>query len=779
MTMFRFRGLRALPRGAAWGWVLSVVVAAGTLLPAASVAQQGWIQSNLTNEEGQPLSAVTVQVTGTSIGSLTDDQGRARLGPLAPGNYEVRAARLGYRTQTQRIAVGPNETAVASFTLALAPVELSGIQVSVLRPDLRPEVGMHEHELREANPHDIGMVMRTLPGLDAVRRGALGMDPVVRGLRDTQVGAYVDGMRTMPGGPAGMDSPLSHVDPSAVHGLEVVKGPYALTWGAGNMSAIRLDTHPLPTFGGTTVGGSSFAGYDSNLGATEAGATLFGTRDRVAFTASGALRSGSDYTTGSGAVVPSGFTSGEVRGRIGVLTSPVSQLSVSGWYQNQKDIDYPGRPLDADWFETVNGAIGWKHAPAAGLLHAVDLQAYYYRVDHGMDNDDKPTALANPDRTPPFPLDIRTVTGVDMLGARASTELKPLSGWTLQIGGDLYTADHNGHRETIRRDSGMEMPASLIWGGARITDLGLYTRAERHFGRATASGTVRLDLVDARADSASAFFLENVSSDLEAKEANLSGAFTVTLPLGGHWSISGGAGSVVRTAEANERYSDRAPAKKAQIGAEFIGDPQIRPERSTQIDLWLEGGFPGVAVSANVFTRWMSDHITLEETTLPRQSPMSAPMVFRYVNGDATYRGAEATALVDLTRGFTLGAAAAYLYGQDTTLDEPALGVTPLWANASLRWQPAADEHFVDLAVTAAGRQDRVSTTRGEQPTAGYATIDLQGGVPLPGGLFLRAGVNNLLDRDYVNHLNARNPFTGIALAEPGRVLFTRLSVRF
>ena len=51
--------------------------------------------------------------------------------------------------------------------------------------------------------------MQNLDGVDAVRRGPLGLDPVVRGLRETEVGTYLDGTRleSMRAGPAGSTAP--------------------------------------------------------------------------------------------------------------------------------------------------------------------------------------------------------------------------------------------------------------------------------------------------------------------------------------------------------------------------------------------------------------------------------------------------------------------------------------------------------------------------------------------------------------------------------------------
>lgn len=75
--------------------------------------------------------------------------------------------------------------------------------------------------------------------------------------------------------------------------------------------------------------------------------------------------------------------------------------------------------------------------------------------------------------------------------------------------------------------------------------------------------------------------------------------------------------------------------------------------------------------------------------------------------------------------------------------------------------------------------QDRVARSRNETPTDGYTTVDLQVGVQFMRQLALKIGVENLTDATYTNHLNAKNPFMGVRIAEPGRMFTTNLTVRF
>ena len=84
----------------------------------------------------------------------------------------------------------------------------------------------------------------------------------------------VDGTRTFAAGPARMDSDLSHVSPDAIQSLEVVKGPYALTWGAGALAAVRAETFRPPFSESPAWGGKVRAGWGGNGSVGDGAATL-------------------------------------------------------------------------------------------------------------------------------------------------------------------------------------------------------------------------------------------------------------------------------------------------------------------------------------------------------------------------------------------------------------------------------------------------------------------------------------------------------------------------
>ncbi len=743
---------------------------------------RGWIEGRITSSDGNPLAAATVALVGSDLQAVSGSGGHYVLGPVAAGVHQFRTSALGYRAGATDVTVVAGDTVRVDFTLETRPLSLTGIDVSVLRPTLRPQAELQGRQAREANPRDVGDLLRKLPGVSSVRRGSLGLDPVVRGLRETEVGVYLDGTRQFPAGPARMDSPLSHLDPSTLQNIEVVKGPYALTWGAGNMSAIRVRTQDLPPTVPGPLHGHMLTGYDGNLGAAETSGSVVGSSDRVSWWGSGAWREGDTYTDGAGSRIPGGYTSWEARGKLGYELAEGSDLVVAGGYQDQNDIDYPGLILDANYFHTTNLSAEWKVTRDSGVLDDLDVLAYVNDVNHAMDNDDKPTAQANPNRMPPFPLDVAVDASIRVTGGRLAATLAPDPRWQLEVGGDLYRARRKATRTIHRRDTGMLMFTDLMWPDAIITDAGLFARATRTLGEgASLAAALRLDGVRTSADSVSEFFASTLSggTDLDSRETNVSGALTVSFQPAAGWSMALGLGSVVRTADATERYSDRIPASKAQTSAEFVGSPGLNPERSTQADLWLDGRLSSVSLSFNLFARRVEDYITLEATDLPKRLPLSPNTVYRYINGSADFWGTEVSATAALSPTFTFTGKGGYLWGRDRTLDEPVLGIPPLHADFNLRWERPDQRFNVEAIAHTAADQERVATARGEQRTGGYATFDLHAGAELLPDTRVRFGVDNVGDRWYVNALNARNPFTGAPIAEPGRVVFIRLEYAF
>jgi len=772
------------------------------LLAAPATAQRAsTISGTVTDaEDGAPLEGVNVIVPALDRGTTTDAEGRFALEEVPPGTYDVEARFVGYATVTRTVEVD-GETVDLELVLTPEPVNLTGIEVTALRPDVQPSGKLASQQIREAEVADPGALLRDLPGVGAVRRGPMGLDPNVRGLSETEVGVYIGGMRTFPAGPARMDSPMSHIDPSTIKNINVVKGPYALTWGPGNMSAVQVEQRgeDPPR---TPLTGSVRTGFDTNRNAVETTGFAMGRQGRWFYSANGAWRTGDDYEAGNGQTVPADFTSGEGRGRIGVELSPHSTLSLTGSYQDQRNIDYPGRLLNAEFFETGMGQLKYEYSSGTGTLRALNVRASAQQTLHGMSNEGKPTFEAGRDEEGTVvrpPLRIHVDSEIQNFGGRVAADLA-LRAWDLTVGGDVIHTFRDATRplEAVMPDGSRVVPPFFrtetdtldrAWPGVTITQEGVFAKASRGLGeRVTLTASTRLDFAQSDANDPTRPFLENAGvteDELDQSDVMPSGSVTASLALTDRWTLSLGGGTVARPPNALERYSDRFPASKSQTSAEFQGIPSLDPERSTQGDLWIEGAGRTWSLSINAFARHIDDYITLAPAAdIDPILPLSPETVFRYINGEANFYGTEVDASVAFAESWTGRVSGSWLRGDDEALDEPAFGVLPPSATLGLRWTPSlplrrVSNVYVDAAADLVAEQDRAAISRGEEATDGYTTVDLRMGADLIGRTSLEVGIKNLFNSEHTNHLNAKNPFTGEQVPEPGRVVTATLTVQF
>jgi iron complex outermembrane receptor protein len=121
------------------------------------------------------------------------------------------------------------------------------------------------------------------------------------------------------------------------------------------------------------------------------------------------------------------------------------------------------------------------------------------------------------------------------------------------------------------------------------------------------------------------------------------------------------------------------------------------------------------------------------------------------------------------------------LWAEDRLLDEPAIGVAPARGTVGVRYELPSRRFHGEATVNVLTDMgmDRVALTRGETPTDGYVTGDLRFGLQVSDQLLFRFGVENIADEFYVDHLNAKDPFTGLQVPEAGRVFYGKLSLAF
>ena len=828
-------------------------------VPGAAQARDGvTVTGTVTDAQALALpgTAVVLSTLGGAFvdSAIADEAGRYALAGVLPGEYVVRASLVGFAPRAATLRVPgerlgeqldvPLTLDVGSFT--------QEVTVSALMPEVATEFVVAAPDIERRVSQDLAQSLRSHAGVTSLRRGAINLDPSVRGLHAEQIGVFVDGTRTFAAGPARMDSGLSHISPHALQALRVVRGPYALTWGAGTLSAIRAETFkPAFSGGGLELGGRTGYNYGANGHASDAFASLYGSSDRIRFGVQHNTRIGNDYTDGNGRRVEGDYESFDTRWVGGARIGAQTLVEYSGGLQRQNDIDYPGRILDATFFETHSHAVELSHQAGGGLLQELAGQIYLNDKRHLMNNDNKPSAVRDRHRTPPFPIRVDLPASSRTLGGRFHAALVggPLR---YKVGFDAYRLQQDARQTISDRDTGMvHHDRHPVWPDADLTNAGAYAQVLFEQGRSTIGAALRVDRERARIGQVTDFFARNaipaygldpvggnfhcvtelcgrgggghgahggqgmgggghgsdsghdagghdaetgheggnghgaamfVSGDRFAQaNTNVSAAVNASLRLADGWLVTLGVGRAVRSPSVLERYSDRFPAVKFQTAAEFVGNPALVPERSVEVNAGTMLHAGQASVEVDVFLRRVDDYITVApDPNLARRLPLSPDRVFRYVQADAArFAGVDMRARSGAGPWIDLRGSWSFVRAEDLLFGEPLFGVPPFEQQYALDVHNPSRTRWFELLVTNTAAQGRVAATRLELPTAGWTTIDLMAGAELVEGLMLRAGIQNLTDAFYVNHLNSLNPFTGQRIAEVGRTAYVGAEVGF
>ncbi len=222
------------------------------------------IGSVVAADDGSPLSGTTVEVVGSSRGSLTDDTGRYRINNVPLGTISVRFTRIGYSTMTQTVTVVAGRPAVVDVRMGAGPIALDALHVLLDRTrmlgdplgadELPGAAHILDREALEApefvydNVHDM---LRRIPGVNVQDEEGFGLRPNI-GLRGTgverssKITLMEDGVLIAP---APYAAPSAYYFPVAgrMEAIEVRKGSSQVKYGPRTIGgAINLVSSSIP-----------------------------------------------------------------------------------------------------------------------------------------------------------------------------------------------------------------------------------------------------------------------------------------------------------------------------------------------------------------------------------------------------------------------------------------------------------------------------------------------------------------------------------------------------
>lgn len=607
--------------------------------------------------------------------------------------------------------------------------------------------------------HDGADYLKTIPGFTVIRKGGADGDPVFRGMAGSRLNILADGEVILGGCGGRMDPPTAYIFPEAYDHITLIKGPQTVQWGPGNSAGVVLFERDFkrPATSGGKFEASLMAGsfgrndqvVDVSAATPDYAARLTGTRSAM-----------DDYRDGDGRSVHSSYVRWSGNATLGWTPDAETRLQLSA-AASDGEAAYADRSMDGVKFRRENLGLKFSKKKISPLLAQIDAQVYYNYIDHVMDNYSLRAVAAgntkqvnNPDR--------------ETTGLRIAAKLDLAEATRATVGVDRQNNTHtlrfSGNEDRLSYTR-MEQAddawfANTGWFGELTHFLG--TRDRLVAG-------LRAD--DWRAQDRRRGY---VTAGQERHETLKSGFLRHERDYGAGSTYFVGLGY-------NERFPDYwellSQAKQSETSNSAFN---ARPEKRAQLDFGtIYRPLSTLTLSVSGFYGKVADYLLIDDTRTLKLATVTR-------NVDATSWGGEAGLSYLFSRQWKGDAALAYVRGKNDTDGTPLAQQPPLEMRLALDYENGAYSAGGLLRLVAA--QTRYDIGKGNivgrdiGPTPGFGVFSLNGGYRPSKNVLLAAGIDNLFDKSYAEHLSKSGwmvaGFTQTTrVNEPGRNLWVKASM--
>ncbi len=641
-------------------------------------------------------------------------------------------------------------------------------------------------------PRTLPAALEELPGLMVQKSSSAQSAPYLRGFTGFRTLLLVDGIRL--NNSVFREGPNQYwgtIDPFAISRLEVIKGPSSVSFGSdavgGTVNAISVGPAPVGT--GSRAGGRAAYRYasadDSHTTRLEATGQIhdrLGAQLGVSYKNFHDLRAG----RGTGTQPRTGYAEAAADGNLTYRLGEHARLTAL-WQRFTQDDAWRTHStvFGGTWQGTRPGNDLQRSLDQRRQLFAVQLHAdqaagpvhkFHVSLSHQTQQEDQYRLRHDGRRED-------SGFGVGTLGAFVQAQSRSTLGrWV--YGGDLYRDRVDSHSVRHRADGSLAQVdiQGPVADDATYDLAGAYVENRLpRFGPLDVilGGRYNYAAADARRVRDP---VTGAVKGLAADWRSLVGSLRGVIHLGpeGRHNLFAGFSEAFRA----PNLSDLTRFDIAEGGQIETPAPGLKPEYFVT----GEAGWRTRQERWSATIAWFRTAIRNQIIRTPTGARVDGlAEVTKRNSGAGLVHGLELAASVQLPPAWTLSGALTWMEGEldyfpaansSLLVRAPLSRVMPVTGHLALRWEPRPARRWVEFAVSAAGRQDRlapgdlVDTERiPAGGTPGYAIGKVRAGWRPTPALTLTAALENVTDEDHRIH--------GSGLNEPGRNLVLAADYRF
>lgn len=300
-----------------------------------SIFSQNKLSGKVTDaKDSSTLTSVTIYIPELKLAGVTNAQGLFSIKNLPKGHFLVELRSLGYASQTEEF--DSKDSVFIHFKLRPSNKEIEEVVVTGVssateqRTNPTPMNVVTQKDFLQSSSTNIIDALARVPGVSQITEGPAISKPVIRGLGYNRVVMMNDGVRQE--GQQWGDEFGIEVDEYTVNKVEILKGPASLAYGSDAMAGVinMIAAPPLPE---GQIKGNILGNFQTNNGLIAGSANLAGTIKGISWDVRYTSKAAHAYQNKyDGYVWNSGYSENDLKGTLGInRTWGYSRLTVSSY----------------------------------------------------------------------------------------------------------------------------------------------------------------------------------------------------------------------------------------------------------------------------------------------------------------------------------------------------------------------------------------------------------------------------------------------------------------
>ncbi len=616
--------------------------------------------------DGNPLKGASVYIPDIKIGSVTNKHGYYEIKNIPDGTYLLEISYLGYLSQSKEISI--KESMIVNFNLIQSSIEMQEVVVTGVpsateqRSNPVPVSVVGQNSFLETSSNNIIDALKNSPGVSEITEGPAISKPIIRGLGYNRVVVVNDGIRQE--GQQFGDEFGIEIDPFSVYKVEIMRGPASLSYGSDAMAGV-INMLSFPTLPEGEIKGNIIANYQTNNGYYAGSAFLAGNDNDITWNIRYTnLNSHAYQNKYDGYVFNSGYGENNFKASIGINRSwGYSMLTLSS-FDLKLGIVEGGR--DSATGQFTKHVLASDGSDSAAIVSNSDLTTY----SHDM-------IIHQHVRHYKAVFDNSFAFGDGRLGLRLGFQqnlrqeandvtvgnIYNIYYFLNTINYDLnYILPEKNNFEFSFGTNGMQQTSQnkgllFLVPAYNLFDIGIFAVGKKSFNRLSVSGGLRFDNRTLHGDD---LYLDSngvklngptthavhrftsYNSDFPGVSGSIGTAYDFTDYFYGKINLSRGFRAPNIAESGSNGIHDGTPFYE-------IGDPNLKPETSLQLDLTLGYSSNDISTEITLFDNNIDNYIFPvklasvfggDSISTDVMAKMSGP-TFKYVSGNAVISGVE------------------------------------------------------------------------------------------------------------------------------------------